>query len=72
MAGRATGRLLYFPEGTFTMNMPSVIFPNLKFWELRDFTIPCFDKLKCVGIFHETPWSTALHEDAIWDGVSDW
>jgi hypothetical protein len=54
------------------MNMPSVIFPNLKFWELRDFTIPCFDKLKCVGIFHETPWSTALHEDAIWDGVSDW
>lgn len=57
---------------SFTMNVPSVIYWNPGYWELRDSAIPYFEDLKRVGIFHETPESAARHVAAIWDNVDAW
>lgn len=57
---------------SFTMNVPTVIYWNPNHWELRESAIPCFEDLKRVGIFHETPESAARHVTAIWDDVDAW
>lgn len=57
---------------SFTMNIPTVIFWNPKYWELRDSAIPYFDELKEVGILHSSPESAALHVIRIWDHLEDW
>jgi putative transferase (TIGR04331 family) len=57
---------------SFTMNVPTVIFWNPNYWELRDSAIPFFEELKKVGIFHERPESAASHVAAIWDDVDAW
>lgn len=57
---------------SFTMNVPTVIFWNQNYWELRDSAIPYFEDFKRVGIFHETPESAARHVAAIWDDVDLW
>lgn len=57
---------------SFTMNVPTVMYWNPNYWELRDSAIPYFDELRRVGIFHETPQSAARHVTAIWDDVDAW
>jgi len=42
------------------------------YWELRDSVKPYFEKLKQVGIFHETSESAAAKVKEIWDDVEKW
>ncbi len=57
---------------SLSLNFPTIVFWNPKHWELRDSAIPYFEKLKSVGIFHETPESAAKHMVAVWDDVAAW
>ena len=52
--------------------VPTVIFWNPRQWELRGNAVPDFERLKRVGIFHDTPQSAAGHVAAIWDDVNAW
>ncbi|MDD5689122.1 MAG: LIC12162 family protein [Caldisericia bacterium] len=53
-------------------NIPTIIFWNTEHWELRSSAVPYFDRLKKVGIFHETPESAAKKASEIWDDVERW
>jgi putative transferase (TIGR04331 family) len=57
---------------SFTMDVPTIIFWNPYYWELRDSAIPYFDELERVGIFHSSPESAARHVAAIWNDVGAW
>lgn len=57
---------------SFTMDIPTVIYWDPHFSELRDSAIPYFEELKRVGIFHETPQSAANHINSIWNDVDSW
>lgn len=57
---------------SLSLNFPTIMFWNPKHWELRESASPYFDKLKSVGIFHETPESAARQMAAVWDDVSGW
>jgi putative transferase (TIGR04331 family) len=57
---------------TFSMNVPTVMFWNPNHWELREPAKTHFNKLKEVGVFHETPESAARHVNMIWQDVNAW
>lgn len=57
---------------SLSLNFPTIMFWNPSHWELRKSAQPYFEKLKSVGIFHETPESAARQMAAIWDDVSGW
>ena len=57
---------------SFTTNVPTVIYWNSNHWELRNSAIPYFNKLREVGIFHDTPESAAQHVNEIWEDVNLW
>jgi putative transferase (TIGR04331 family) len=57
---------------SMALNFPTIIFWNSKHWEIRESAIPYFEKLKSVGIFHETPESAAIQMCAVWDDVAAW
>ena len=57
---------------TLASNIPTIIFWNPKHWELRPAAIPFFERLKDVGIFHETPESAARKINSVWDDVEGW
>lgn len=57
---------------SFTRDVPTVVYWDPRYWELRDSAVPYFDDLKRVGIFHENPESAARHVAAIWDDVDGW
>jgi putative transferase (TIGR04331 family) len=57
---------------SFTINIPTIIYWNPVYAEIRDTAIPFFEDLKRVGIFHETPESAANFINLIWDGVDSW
>ena len=57
---------------SMSLNFPTIMFWNSKHWELRDSALPYFEKLKSVGIFHETPESAARQMAAVWSDVSGW
>lgn len=57
---------------SLAMNIPTIMFWNQDHWELRDNAIPYFDRLKKVGIFHETPESAAHQMMWVWDDVAAW
>jgi len=57
---------------SMSLNIPTIMFWNPKHWELRDSAIPYFEKLKAVGIFHDTPESAARQMATVWDDVSCW
>jgi putative transferase (TIGR04331 family) len=57
---------------SMSLNFPTIIFWNQKHWELRESAFPYFDKLKSVGIFHETPESAARQMAYVWDDVPGW
>lgn len=56
----------------FASNIPSVLFWDPKVSTLRDSAVPYFERLKQVGILHETPESAAAHVSAVWDDVEAW
>ena len=57
---------------SLSAGVPTIMFWNEKHWELRDSAIPYFQRLKEVGIFHESPASAARHCIAVWDNVEAW
>jgi putative transferase (TIGR04331 family) len=57
---------------TLSLDFPTLIFWNPKQWELRGSSAPFFEKLKSVGIFHETPKSAACMLVTIWDDIESW
>jgi len=57
---------------SMAMNFPTVIFWDPKHWELRDSALPFFEKLRSVGIFHESPESAARHVAKVWSNVMGW
>lgn len=57
---------------SLAMNIPTVMFWNPNHWELRDSAVPYFERLKTVGIFHETPESAAHKMTMVWDDVGTW
>jgi len=57
---------------SMSLNIPTIIFWNPKHWELRESAKPYFERLKAVGIFHETPEGAAQQMTKVWDDVADW
>ncbi len=57
---------------TFGANVPTVIFWNPDHWELRPAAQPYFDKLRQVGIFHDTPESAAAKVNEIFSDTISW
>ena len=54
------------------MDGPKVIFWDPNHWELHDSTMPYFEDLKSVGIFHDTLESVTCHVNFIWIDVDAW
>lgn len=57
---------------SLSMNVPTIIFWNPEYWELRKEAIPYFNRLKEVGIFHHSPESAAEKVALVWDEVEIW
>ena len=57
---------------SIAMNIPTVIYWDTNYWELRNSAIPFFNKFRKAGIFHDSPSSAAFHINLIWDNVDDW
>jgi putative transferase (TIGR04331 family) len=57
---------------TLSLNIPSIIYWDPEFWELRDIAIPYFEKLSKVGVFHDSPVSAAMHLNKVWDDIFSW
>lgn len=57
---------------TLGQNIPTIMFWNPHYWELRPSAQPYFEELKRVGIFHETPESGAAKVATVWDDVEAW
>jgi putative transferase (TIGR04331 family) len=57
---------------SLSLNIPTLIFWNPEHWELRKSASPFFEKLKSVGIFHETPESAARQMSEIWNDIATW
>lgn len=57
---------------TLGRNIPTIIFWNPKHWELRPSAQRYFDRLKQVGILHDTPESAANKVASVWDNVEAW
>jgi len=57
---------------SMSLDFPTIMFWNPNHWELRDSVLPIFEKLKSVGIFHETPESAARQMTEVWTDVTGW
>jgi len=57
---------------TMLSDIPTVIFWDYKYFELRPDAIASFEELKKFGIFHDTPLSASNHIKKIWDDVDEW
>lgn len=57
---------------SMSANFPTIIFWNVNFWELNKQSIPYFELLEEVGIFHKTPESAAKKVINVWDDVDKW
>lgn len=57
---------------SMSLNFPTIIFWNPRHWELRNSALPYFERLKEVGIFHDTPESAARQLELVWSDVSGW
>lgn len=53
-------------------NIPTVMFWNPVNWEVKEEAQPFFDKLRDVGIFHESAKEAALHISTIWADIPSW
>lgn len=54
------------------LDIPTVTFWNPLYWELRDSAEVYFDKLRRVGLFHDTPKQAANHVNGVIDRIEDW
>lgn len=57
---------------TLAQNIPTIMFWRPDHWEFRPSAQPYFDRLKQVGILHETPESAAKKVASVWDNVEGW
>jgi putative transferase (TIGR04331 family) len=57
---------------TLSKNIPTIVYWDPVFWEIRESAQPFFDELKEIGVFHESPESAALQLAQVWDDVGDW
>ena len=57
---------------TLSKNIPTIIFWDPKFWELRPEALADFNKLKKVGILHDSPISAADHLEQVWEKTELW
>ncbi len=57
---------------SLAMNIPTLMFWNPKYWEMRESAWPYFDRLETAGIYHKTPESAAAKMAQIWDDVPGW
>jgi putative transferase (TIGR04331 family) len=53
-------------------NIPTVFFWNPMHWDAKPEAQPFFDRLRDVGIFHESANEAALHISKIWVDISSW
>jgi len=53
-------------------NIPTVIFWDDKYFEVREEVVAMFEDLKKAGIFHPTPISAANHVKSIWNNIDNW
>jgi len=53
-------------------NVPTVIFWEPKYFEIRDSAKELFKELKKVGIWHDNPVSAAKHINTIYDDIDSW
>lgn len=53
-------------------DIPTIMFWDPAYFELRESAIPYFERLKQIGIFHETPESAAAKVVEVWDDVAGW
>ena len=56
----------------FSWNVPTLLFWNPTHWELNERAVEHFDRLKSVGIYHDTPESAARQMEKIWGDVKGW
>jgi len=57
---------------TLAWNIPTIVYWDNKYWELKDEVKPFFEMLKNAKIFHESPEEAAQHLINIWDDVDYW
>jgi putative transferase (TIGR04331 family) len=57
---------------SMAQNIPTIIFWDEHYYELRESAIPYFERLKEIGIFHATPESAALHMTKVWEDIGKW
>ena len=57
---------------TFSANFPTILFWNPEHWEIRPSAKPYFDKLRKVGILHDTPESAAKKVNEIYNNPQSW
>ena len=57
---------------SLSMNIPTIIYWDINFGELRDSALPYFDLLFKVKIFHKDAKSAAEHINNVWDNIEFW
>jgi putative transferase (TIGR04331 family) len=57
---------------TFAADFPTILFWNPRHWELRPQAEPFFDRLREVGIHHDTPESAAAKVCEVWRNPDLW
>ena len=57
---------------TLAADIPTVIFWDSKYFELRDEAKEYFEQLEKVKIFHNNPFSAANHVQNIWENIDEW
>ncbi len=57
---------------SLSANIPTIIYWNPSYWELRTSAIEDFLILENVGIFHASPESAAKKVNEVWDDVDAW
>jgi putative transferase (TIGR04331 family) len=57
---------------SLTWNVPTLIFWDPRYFELRGQAEPYFDMLESVGIFHKTPKSAAQQMIKVWGDIESW
>lgn len=53
-------------------NIPTIVFVNPDHWDMKQEIYPYLDKLKNVGILHDTPISAANHINNIFPDIDAW
>ena len=57
---------------TLARNTPTIVFWNPELQEIRASAEPYFDRLRQVGLFHDTPESAAEKAAEVWTDVAEW